>query len=104
MKRTIDVLKENDGGTALTWRQEAEFRRKNASWLHLSQMIALLSRARMEELGITQHALAERIGCSQQNVSTILSGKANLTLDTIAHLEEALQFSLIREGLQTHYL
>ena len=102
MKRTIDILKGNDGGTALTWRKEAEYRRKNASWLHLSQMIALLSRARMEELGITQQALAERIGCSQQNVSTILSGKANLTLDTIAHLEEALQFDLISQDLRTH--
>ena len=55
----------------------------------------------MEELGITQQALAERIGCSQQNVSTILSGKANLTLDTIAHLEEALQFDLIGQALRT---
>ena len=101
MKRTIDVLKENRGGTEKTWRQEAEYRRANASWLRLSQMIALLARARMAELKISQQELAERIGCSQQNVSTILSGKVNLTLDTIARLEEGLQFSLIRRGLES---
>ena len=59
-------------------------------------MIALLARARMAQL-----QLAERIDCTQQNVSAILSGKTNLTLDTIARLEEALQFSLIREGLES---
>ena len=102
MKRTIDVLKENRGGTEKTWRQEAEYRRANAPWLRLSRMIALLARARMEELSATQQELAERIGCSQQNVSTILSGKANLTLGTIAKLEEALQFNLISEGLESN--
>ena len=100
MKRTIDVLKENPGGTEQTWRKEAESRRANASWLRLSRMLALLSRARMDELNMTQQQLAEKIGCSQQNVSIVLSGKANLTLDTIARLENALQFDLIREGLE----
>ena len=64
-------------------------------------MIALLARARMAELNVTQQQLAERIDCTQQNVSAILSGKTNLTLDTIARLEEALQFSLIRDGLES---
>jgi antitoxin component HigA of HigAB toxin-antitoxin module len=101
MKRTIDVLKENPGGTENTWRKEAEYRRANASWLRLSQMIALLARARMAELNVTQQELAERISCSQQNISILLSGKANLTLDTIARLEEALQFDLISKGLES---
>ena len=64
-------------------------------------MIALLARARMAELNVTQQQLAERIDCTQQNVSAILSGKTNLTLDTIARLEDALQFSLIRESLES---
>ena len=64
-------------------------------------MIALLARARMAELNVTQQQLADKIDCSQQNVSAILSGKTNLTLDTIARLEDALQFSLIRESLES---
>ena len=64
-------------------------------------MIAHLARARMAELNVTQQQLAERIDCTQQNVSAILNGKTNLTLDTIARLEEALQFSLIRDGLES---
>ena len=100
MKTTIEILKELPGGTEKTWRQEAEDRRANNSWMRMSRMIALLSRARMEELNLTQQQLAERIDCTQQNVSAILSGKTNLTLDTIARLEEALHFSLIREGLE----
>lgn len=63
-------------------------------------MIALLSRARMNALNVTQQELAKRINCSQQNVSNILSGKANLTLDTIAKLEDALQFSMVSEALR----
>ena len=100
MKRTIDVLKENPGETENTWRKESEYRRANASWLQLSRMIALLSRARMEEINMTQQQLAEKINCSQQNVSIVLSGKANLTLETIARLETALSFNLIRNGLE----
>jgi len=64
-------------------------------------MIALLARARMAELNVTQQQLAEQIDCTQQNVSAILSGKTNLTLDTIARLEDALQFSLIRDALES---
>ena len=74
---------------------------RDTSWQRLSRMIAHLARARMAELNVTQQQLAERIDCTQQNVSAILNGKTNLTLDTIARLEEALQFSLIRDGLES---
>ena len=45
-------------------------------------------------MGLTQKELAERMGCSQQYVSLILKGKENLTLETIAKLETALDFEL----------
>ena len=53
---------------------------------------------RMEELGITQKALAERLGCSQQYVSKILKGGENLSLETIFKIEEALQLLLVCEA------
>lgn len=52
----------------------------------------------MEELGITQKALAERLGCSQQYVSKILKGGENLSLETIFKIEEALLLQLVCEA------
>ncbi|MEE1045409.1 MAG: helix-turn-helix transcriptional regulator [Olegusella sp.] len=49
---------------------------------------------RMEELGMNQNDLAERMGVDRSQVSRILKGKMNITLRTIARLEEALGFRL----------
>lgn len=48
----------------------------------------------MDEQSITQIMLAERLGCSQQYVSNLLKGSSNMTLETIAKLESALQIDL----------
>ena len=53
----------------------------------------------MEEIGWTQKQLAEALNCTQQHVSTILKGNANMTLETLAKLERALQFDLIGTAL-----
>ena len=49
----------------------------------------------MRALGMTQKSLAEKMGCSQQYVSLLLKGGENLTLETIAKIEEALGFRLL---------
>jgi transcriptional regulator with XRE-family HTH domain len=49
----------------------------------------------MDELHLSQQALAERMNCTQQYVSKILKGKENLSLDIISRLEEALQINLV---------
>jgi transcriptional regulator with XRE-family HTH domain len=43
--------------------------------------------------------LAELLGCTQQHVSLMLKGTSNLTLETIAKLETALDFSIIGDCL-----
>lgn len=48
----------------------------------------------MKAANITQAALASKIGCTQQYISLLLKGKENLTLETIAKLESALDISL----------
>ena len=53
----------------------------------------------MAEIGMTQVVLAEKLGCTQQHISMLLKGKNNLTLETIAKLEEALDFNIIGEAL-----
>ena len=97
--KAIDFLMKNQSDTASKWREEAEYRRKNARWLRYSAMIALQVRDRMSQIGMTQVVLAEKLGCTQQHISMLLKGKNNLTLETIAKLEEALDFDIIGEAL-----
>lgn len=64
-----------------------------------SQMIAMKILDKMEETGMTQKAMAEKIGCSQQYVSRILKGQENLSLETISKIETALDAQLITFNL-----
>ncbi len=97
--KTIDILYKYKSSTPSKWKEDAEYRRKNASWLMYSAMIALQVKQRMAETGVTQVMLAEKLGCTQQHISMLLKGKNNLTLETIAKLEEALEFSILRNLL-----
>ena len=97
--KAIEFLMKNQSNTASKWREEAEYRRKNARWLRYSAMIALQVRDRMSQIGMTQVVLAEKLGCTQQHISMLLKGKNNLTLETIAKLEEALDFDIIGKAL-----
>jgi transcriptional regulator with XRE-family HTH domain len=54
----------------------------------------------MEAEGLTQKALAERLGCSQQYVSKILKGQENLSIETISKIEEALSIELLQKELE----
>ena len=97
--RTIDVLNKHKKVEASTWREDAEYRRNNSHWLKYSALIALMVKQRMSVIGVTQVMLADKLGCSQQHVSMLLKGKTNLTLETIAKLEVALDFDIIGEAL-----
>ena len=97
--KAIEFLMKNQSDTASKWREEAEYRRKNARWLRYSAMIALQVRDRMSQIGMTQVVLAETLGCTQPHISMLLKGKNNLTLETIAKLEEALDLDIIGKAL-----
>ena len=98
--KTVDVLRKHSSTTKSNWRSEAEQRRTDWNWLRYSAAIALMVRERMSELGMTQVALAEKLSCTQQHVSMLLKGNANLTLETIAKLEDALDFSIIKDAFE----
>ena len=100
-QKTLEFLEVHQSETPSTWREEAEWRRDNASWLRHSQQIAVRVLLRMKELHLTQKALAERMNCTQQYVSKILKGKENLSLDTMTKLEDALEINLIYSALST---
>lgn len=95
MSKATDFLKAHQGKTPSKWRDSAQWQKDNWPWLKHSYGIAIKTRSRMRELGITQKKLAEKLGCSQQYVSLLLGGKENLTLETISRIEIALDFNLL---------
>ena len=50
---------------------------------------------KMEELGLTQKSVAERMGCSQQYISRVLKGTENLSIETISKIESALNLAIL---------
>ena len=94
-EETISKLNEHRGTTPSKWWEIAEWRMANKSWLRYSQGIAMMMLDKMEELGLTQKALAERMGCSQQYISRVLKGTENLSIETISKIENALQLEIL---------
>ena len=93
--KAVDFLKSHQVKTSSSWREAARYRADNWPWLRYSYAIAIRVSGRMRALGITQKELAEKMGCTQQNVSTLLKGQANMTLETISKLEAALNMNLV---------
>lgn len=91
----ISNLKEHQSVTPSKWRENAEWRMANKSWLRHSQRIAMMMLDRMEELGMTQKALAAKMGCSQQYISRVLKGTENLSIETISKIESALELEIL---------
>lgn len=71
------------------------FEYKNPLWLRYSQQIATMMLDKMEESHMSQKKLADLMGCSQQYVSKVLKGSENLSLETIAKIEAALDIHIM---------
>ena len=93
MKSIAQRLEEH----ASKWRELFDFLETNKSWLRHSQNIAMLMLDRMEELGMSQKQLAEKMNCSPQYISKVLRGRENLSLETLTKIENALEISIIKE-------
>lgn len=91
----IDNLSNHSSDTPSKWREKAEWRMDNRSWLRYSQHIAMMMLDKMEELGLTQKSVAERMGCSQQYISRVLKGTENLSIETISKIEDALKLEIL---------
>ncbi len=50
---------------------------------------------KMEEMGLTQKVVAQRMGCSQQYISRVLKGTENLSIETISKIEDALGLQIL---------
>ena len=94
MSRTTDFLNNHQSSTPSKWRENAQWRRDNEKWLGYARFITVKVLKAMDEKSVTQAVLAERMGCTQQYVSNLLKGSSNMTLETIAKLESALNINL----------
>lgn len=99
MSKATEFLNNNQSATPSKWKEAAEWRRKNENWLKYSRVITMKTMQAMDKQSVTQSLLAERMGCSQQYVSNLLKGSSNMTLETIARIETALNIDLIGSAL-----
>lgn len=101
--KLLEYLENHQPVTPSNWREKAEWRRENRDWIRHSQEIALAMLNKMDELKMSQTALAKQLGCSQQYVSKLLKGGENLSLETISKIEKALSITIIQPlcGVQT---
>ena len=97
MKSIAQRLEEHSSPTPSKWRELFDFLETNKSWLRHSQNIAMLMLDSMEELGMSQKQLAEKMNCSPQYISKVLRGRENLSLETLTKIENALEISIIKE-------
>ena len=95
-------LKAHVSETPSKWREKAEWRYANKAWLRYSQRIAMMMLDKMEELGLTQKSVAERMGCSQQYISRVLKGTENLSIETISKIETALGLEILEPVFFSH--
>ena len=81
--------------SSLDWKSRADYQKKNLAWLKKSVDIALRILDALDNMGMTQAELANRLNVSRQHISKIVKGQENLTLETIARIEEVLGVALI---------
>jgi transcriptional regulator with XRE-family HTH domain len=67
----------------------------NLTWLHRSSQIASKIMNALATRNMTQAELANRLGVSRQHISKIIKGQENLTLESIAKIEQVLKVVLI---------
>ena len=91
----VSKLKQHQPSTPSKWRENAEWRMANKSWLRYSQHIAMMMLDRMDELHMSQKQLSEQMGCSQQYVSKVLKGQENMSLETLSKIERCLDIQII---------
>ena len=95
METAVKKLRQHASPTPSQWRKAAEYRRESKSWLRHSQRISLLMQDKMNEMNLTQKALALQMSVSQQYISKILKGHENFSLETLAKIEDILHINVL---------
>ena len=79
------------------WKDKAKYRHENREWLKKSAAIAVRVLDALKAQDLSQKELAQRMNISPQQISKIVKGQENLTLETISNLEIALGIQIIDE-------
>ena len=78
------------------WKEREDYKKANRSWLKKSVDVALRILDVLDERKMSQSDLAGKLNVTRQQVSKILKGQENLTLETITKLENVLGIELVR--------
>lgn len=82
--------------TMNSWIEEEKSMKINDVWLENSSRIAITVLDELRKTGMTKQELAEKMEVKPQFVSRIVKGSVNLTLETIAKLEVALNLKILK--------
>lgn len=111
MSEALKRIREVASNDQSNWLNEAKSRQGNKLWFKRSSRIALRIlreiRAQKPVNGMSQKKLADELGVKPQYINRVVKGKENLTLGTIARIEQVLGISLIEvAGIQvrTEYI
>lgn len=74
---------------------EAKQRIRNRAMLRESQQIAIKVLIKLDELGWSQKDLAREMGVTPQQITKIVSGKENLTIETQIKLQNILDIPVL---------
>ncbi len=90
-KKFSALVSSEDSGTLERNRE----RIRNRAMLRESQQIALKVLLKLDDLGWTQKDLAKEMEVSPQQISKIVSGKENLTIETQIKLQNVLDIPIL---------
>jgi transcriptional regulator with XRE-family HTH domain len=83
--------------------QKNKERINNRVRLRESQNIAMKVLDKLDEPGWSQKRLADEMGVSPQQITKIVSGKANLTLESIVKIQAILDIPILTSYLEKKY-
>ena len=91
----VEKLEKIVSKTPSKWLEEALWQEQNENWLSVSQDIAINVLNALENRNMSQKELADILQVTPQQISKIVKGRENLTIETICKLESALDIQLI---------
>jgi transcriptional regulator with XRE-family HTH domain len=77
------------------WKPGTRHRCENKEWLKKSADIGIFVLEALKAQNLSQKDLAEKLNVSPQQISEIVNGQENLTLETITNLEKALGIRIV---------
>lgn len=81
---------------AYGWKDRNDYKPENRGQLRKAMSVALRVLDILDEQGLSQQDLANRMKVTRQHVNKILKGQENMTFETISKLEKALGSELIQ--------